>query len=67
LNALLDDEWTHTKMHRQADAMYRADKVGGVWRLLSRPEGNIDNEEVVVSFQGIICKTDMPPFNEKNM
>jgi hypothetical protein len=54
-------------MHRQADAMYRADKVGGVWRLLSRPEGNIDNEEVVVSFQGIICKTDMPPFNEKNM
>ena len=62
---LLDDKLTHPKM--QADAMYRAESIGGVWRLVNRTEGNFDDEEVVVSFQGILCKVDMPPFNEKNM
>jgi hypothetical protein len=52
--------------------MYRAERVGGVWRLVTRPEGTRpegtpDDEEVVVSFQGILIKMDMPPFNEKNM
>ena len=43
---------------------YRAEKVGTVWCLV---KGTSDNEEVVVSFQGILCKIDMPPFNEKIM
>jgi hypothetical protein len=51
----------------QADTMYRAESVGGVWRLVNRSEENSDDEEVVVSFQGILCKIDMPPFSEKNM
>ena len=51
----------------QADAIYRAEKVGYVWRLVNRPEGNPDDEEVVASFQGILLKIDMPPFNEKTM
>ena len=40
-----------------------------VWRLINSPEGNPNDsdEEVVVSFQGILYKVDMPPFNEKNM
>jgi hypothetical protein len=51
----------------QADAWYQAENVGGVWRLINRPEGSPDDEEVVVSFQGILYKTDLPPFSEKNM
>jgi hypothetical protein len=51
----------------QADAKYRAESVGGVWRLVYRPEGNPDDEEVVVSFQGILYKMDLPPFGRKNM
>ena len=65
LNVLLDDKLTHWK--KQADAMYRVESIGGIWCLMNRPEGNSDDEEVVVSFQGILCKVDMPPFNEKNM
>jgi hypothetical protein len=66
LNALLDDKLTHPK--KQADAFYRAESIGGVWRLVvNGSEGNLVDEEVVVSFQGILCKVDMPPFNEKNM
>lgn len=47
--------------------MFRAERIGSVWRLINRPEGNPDDEEVVVSFQGILCKVDLPPFNEKNV
>lgn len=65
LNVLLDDKKTHPKI--QADVMYRAERVGGVWRLVNKPEGSPDDEEVVASFQGILYKIDMPPFNEKNM
>jgi hypothetical protein len=51
----------------QADAIYRAEKVGDVWRLVNRQEGNPNDEEVVTSFQGILLKIDMPPFNEKTV
>lgn len=56
---------THPNM--QADATYRAERVGRVWRLVNRPEGELDDEEVVVSFQGILHKIDLPPFSEKNL
>ena len=46
---------------------YRAEKVGTVWHLVNRTEGTSDDEEVVVSFQGILSKIDMPPFNKKTM
>ena len=65
MNTLIDDKQTHQKM--QADAIYRAEKVGDVWRLVNRQEGNPDDEEVVASFQGILLKIDMPPFNEKTV
>jgi hypothetical protein len=45
----------------QADATYRVESVGGIWRLVNRSEEKPDDEEVVVSFQGILCKVDMPP------
>jgi hypothetical protein len=51
----------------QGDAIYRAENVGGVWRLINSAEGNLNDEEVVASFQGILYKLDMPPFKEKNM
>lgn len=62
---LWDLRLTHPTV--QANASYRAENVGGVWRLINRPEGSPDDEEVVVSFQGILYKTDLPPFSEKNM
>lgn len=34
-----------------------------VWRLVHRAE--TFSEELVVSFQGILCKKDLPPFTEK--
>jgi len=68
------EENTHSNLQLskmfEADATYRAENVGGIWRLVNRPlrpEGNLEDEEVVVSFQGILSKTDMPPFNEKNI
>ena len=54
---------THPNM--QADTIYRAERDGHVWRLVNRPEGGLDDEEVVVSFQGILYKIDFPPFSEK--
>ena len=51
----------------QGDTTYRAENIGGVWRLVNRPDGNPYDEEVVTSFQGILNKVDMPPFNKKNM
>jgi hypothetical protein len=51
----------------QENASYRAENVGGVWHLINRPEGSPDDEEVVVSFQGILYKIDLPPFSEKNV
>ena len=56
-----------THLNVQANASYRAENVGGVWRLINRPEGSPDDEEVVVSFQGILYKLDLPPFSEKNV
>jgi len=47
-------------------ASYEVIKTKNVWRLVHRvTEAGTPNEEVVVSFQGIICKKDLPPFTEK--
>ena len=51
----------------QTDMTYREEKVGTVWCLVNRTKGTSDDKEVVVSFQGILCKIDMLPFNEKIM
>ena len=51
----------------QENASYRAENIGGVWRLINGQEGSPEREEVVVSFQGILFKIDLPPFSEKNM
>ena len=50
---------------QQGDASYAVTQEGAIWRLI-RDDGDMP-EEVVTSFQGIICKKDLPPFMEKNM
>jgi len=42
------------------------EQEGAIWRLI-RKDGEEMSEEVVTSFQGILCKKDLPPFTEKNM
>jgi hypothetical protein len=38
----------------------------GGWRLVEGSAGNVHTaEEIVVTFQGIICRMDLPPFEEK--
>jgi hypothetical protein len=64
-NGTSDNQLTYLNI--QADPTYRAEKFGGIWRLINRREESGDDEEVVASFQGILCKIDLPPFNEKNM
>lgn len=54
----------------QVDKMYIVKQDGAIWRLVHKTDEIIsadDSEEVVVSFQGILCKKDIPPYNEKNM
>jgi hypothetical protein len=51
----------------QGDTTYRAEKVGRVWRLVNRPVGDLDDEEVVTSFQGILLKIDLPPFSDQSL
>ena len=45
---------------------YAVEQEGAIWRLLRKDDGDM-TEEVVTSFQGILCKKDLPPFTEKNM
>jgi hypothetical protein len=44
--------------------LYRAEKDGGIWRLVFNT-GTIDSEEVVASVQGILSKNGLPPFLEQ--
>ena len=43
---------------------YRAEKDGGIWRLVfnTLQQGDDATEEVVASVQGILCKNGLPPF-----
>ena len=47
----------------QENKMYVAKQDGAIWRLVHEI---LADEEVVVSFQGILCKKDIAPYNEKN-
>ena len=47
-------------------ALYEVIQTENVWRLVHRAtEAETPNEELVASFQGIICKKDLPPFTER--
>ena len=47
---------------------YAAEQEGAIWRLIRKDDEDSDMpEEVVTSFQGILCKRDLPPFTEKTM
>ena len=46
--------------------MYVTKQDGAIWRLVHKREEILADEEVVVSFQGILCKKDIAPYNEKN-
>ena len=50
----------------QGDSSYAVEQEGAIWRLVRKDDGDMP-EEVVTSFQGILCKKDLPPFAEKNM
>jgi hypothetical protein len=39
-------------------------KDGAIWRLVFNTEED-GMEEVVASVQGILCRADLPPFNDK--
>ena len=41
-------------------------KQGAIWRLVHKRDEISADEEVVVSFQGILCKKDIAPYKEKN-
>ena len=57
---------SHIDVSEQGDARYAVEQEGAIWRLVRRDDGGMP-EEVVTSFQGILCKKDLPPFTEKNM
>jgi hypothetical protein len=42
------------------------EQEGAIWHLIQKDDEDMP-EEVVTSFQGILCKKDLPPFTEKNM
>jgi hypothetical protein len=44
----------------QGDTSYAVEQEGAIWRLLRKDDGDM-TEEVVTSFQGILCKKDLPP------
>lgn len=47
-------------------APYEIIQTKNVWRLVHKAtEAETFNEELVVLFQGIICKENLPPFTEK--
>ena len=46
-------------------AAYEVIQTEHIWRLVHKAtEAETPNEELVVLFQGIICKEDLPPFTE---
>ena len=50
----------------QENKTYIAKQDGAIWQLVHKTDEIQVNEEVVVSFQGILCKKDIAPYKEKN-
>jgi len=47
-------------------ALYEVVQTGKVWRLVHKAtEEEMFSEELVVLFQGIICKKNLPPYTER--
>lgn len=47
-------------------ALYEVIQTGKVWRLVHRvTDEETFSEEAVISFQGIICRKNLPPFTER--
>jgi hypothetical protein len=42
------------------------EQEGEIWHFIQKDDEDMP-EEVITSFQGILCKKDLPPFTEKNM
>ena len=53
----------------QGNKIYIAKQDGAIWRLVHKTDDSeaSADEEVVVSLQGILCKKDIAPCNEKKM
>ena len=53
-----------TNCQLDSGSPYRAEKDGGIWRLVFNTLQHCDDatEEVVASVQGILCKNGLPPF-----
>ena len=50
---------------KQNPTVYRGAKDGAIWRLAYSIDDQGGMEEVVTSMQGILCKAELPPFNDK--
>ena len=50
----------------QGNKKYTAKEDGMIWHLVCKMDENSADEEVVALLQGILCKKDIAPFNEKN-
>ena len=51
----------------QENKLYTAKEDGAIWRLVHQTDENSADEEVVVSFQRILCNKDIAPYNKKIM
>ena len=49
----------------QNATIYRGVRDGAIWRLAYSIDNQGGVEEVIMTIQGILCKADLPPFNEK--
>ena len=50
---------------KQNATVYRGIKDGPIRRLVYSTDDQGGMEEVVTSMQGILCKAELPPFNDK--
>ena len=68
VSALVVARFPHSRRKpTKENKSYRAKQDGAIWRLVHKTDETSVDEEVVVSFQGILCKKDIAPYNEKNM
>ena len=49
----------------QKNETYLAKQDGAIWRLAHKRDESSADEEVVASFQGILCRKEIAPYNEK--
>ena len=57
--------WFKHSRSMQNTTVYRGVRDGAIWRLAYSIDNQSEMEEVVTSIQGILCKADLPPFNDK--